>query len=228
MNAEIKNITIVCPSCSENYRIELETSVFEKYKGKGIITVALTPPCDHPLQVFIDQKGKFRGGQCADVMLDSSKIGKADGISIGVQKASDEEKDLIFKLASSIILLDTKEIVTIKSLSAEQKVDAAELSLVKGELDVAKDIFGDLAEFALDIGDEDFAITLSDRIAQIDMLMNTKGSEIAQKEIGKEEIMDRIDEIVVDLNFASMKAEIPHDAFMDKSSRLNMIKTILD
>ena len=190
---EIKKINIICPSCSDNYKIELDSSILEEHKGKGILTVALIPPCGHPLQVFIDQKGKFRGGQCADLVLSSEKIKKADEMSsIGVQKAaSQEEKDLIFKLASELILMDTKEIITIKSLSAEQKVDAAELSLVKGELDIAKDIFGDLAEFALDIGDEDFAITLSNRIEQIDMLLNSKGSDIVQKEISKKEIMNR-------------------------------------
>ena len=42
------------------------------------------------------------------------------------------------------------------------------------------------------------------------------------------EIINRIDEIVIDLSFASMKGEISHDSFTDKSSRLNLIKTILD
>ncbi|MFX0100126.1 MAG: hypothetical protein ACFFCS_11145 [Candidatus Hodarchaeota archaeon] len=232
---EYKKINIVCPKCKQNYNLQLNAELFDDKSNKGIVTVALKPPCGHISQVFIDQKGKHRGGQAADLFLDPSKIEISEGDPERVAQL--EKSKMLVKLTSEIILKNATHKDLITMIAAEEKIDKVEVALINGNMNKAKEILGDLSEFCLNIGDEMEAIEFSDQVIQIDQFMNvdedfdwstivlnTENPSFRESELNFEIQSERIDAILEDLKFAVMKGELFEELFEFKKERLLVLK----
>lgn len=232
-----KKIDIECPSCKKCYQIDVPVKEFEQNKSKGIVTIALVAPCKHACQIFVDPKWKYRGGQAADIVLESGKVAAIEASDLGTADSS-EQADIVYKVASNIILLDARDYAWIKSLGAEEKVEIAELAILTGDKEAAKGIFTDIAEFASGIDDEEFAATMKDRIEMIDVLFKpgesidyeavlneveaaTNGDASSQ---GKMRYLDRLDSVLIDLKFGNVKGDLSNDQFEYKKNRLLKLK----
>ena len=104
----------------------------------------------------------------------------------------------------------------------------AELALIQGDLMTTRDIFGDLAEFSLDIGEEEIGVEMRERIDRIDQFMGQQGNAEKERTIKKDVQLERIDEIITDLKFSSMKGIISNSEFDMKRDRLEEMKHYLD
>lgn len=222
----LKKVNILCSECSKRYEIALDVDEFEKYSSKGIVTVGVNPPCGHLGQVFIDKKFKYRGGQVTDILVDRGKISAVKQESI--PKPEDERAALSLKVACEIILLNAKDLYSIKAISAEIKIDASELALIEGDLETARDIFDDLHDFSREIGDEDFARSLKLRIEKIDFMLGTGELNQAPPEFTTVEMLDRIDDIITDLKFHSVKGEISEKVFNAKKKRIEILRSCFE
>jgi hypothetical protein len=237
MAESTKKIEIECPNCKKGYQIDVPKAEFEKCKQKGIVTIALVAPCGHACQIFVDPRWKYRGGQAADIVLESGKVEQLDAGSRGVAPR-DERADLVHKIASEIIVMDARDHSWIKAMGAEEKVEIAELALLTGDKDAAKGIFSDLAEFAGNIDDEEFSASMNDRIARIDLLFKpgesidyaavldevqqaTTGSETTEE---KNRRIDRLDAVLVDLKLANITGDVSNEEYEYKKGRLLKIK----
>lgn len=222
------------------YVVDIPSNEHETLKEKGIITAALSPPCGHASQVFIDAKGKCRGGQVADIVLDAAAIRPIGGVPTAQPGGGGEAEkiDLIGKLASDIIVEDARDTHAIKAIGAEEKVDIAETALLSGYPDAARIIFSDLRAFCLGIDDYEFAESLARRIEQIDKLVKTAqdisevlaeierdGSE-SDAEIATrvERQLVRLDEVLVDLQFSNLQGDISNNEYEYKRARLLALK----
>lgn len=237
MADETKTITIECPNCQKAYRIDVPVEKFEKSKQKGIVTIALVAPCGHACQIFVDPKWKFRGGQAADILLESSQITSIEG-DASASPISDEKADLMHKVASDVIITDARDYAWIKSLGAEEKIDIAELALLTGDKDAARCVFSDLAEFAASIDDEEFANSMKERITKVGLLFNpdetidydavlTEVEAAANGDQSSDSMarrIDRFDSVLVNLKLANVTGDISNAEHDYKRARLLEIK----
>nr|MDO8085636.1 hypothetical protein [Candidatus Sigynarchaeum springense] len=238
MIEETRRIDMECPACKMTYCIGVPVGKFEAVKSKkGIVTISLVAPCGHACQAFIDPKWKYRGGQAADIVLGAGEISATD-VSNQAKPATEENADMVCRIASDIITMDARDHAWIKALGAEEKVDIAELALVTGDKDAAKGIFVDLAEFASSIDDEEFASAIEERIFKIDLLFKPGESidyaavldEVEQAvnndAVKNETIkhLERLDAIIVDLEVANAKGDITNKDLEYKKARLLQIK----
>ncbi len=238
MADETKRIEMQCPSCRKGYNIDVPVREFEETKTKkGIVTISLVAPCGHACQVFVDPKWKCRGGQAADIVLGAGEVSATD-VSKQKTPAAEENADLVYRIASDIIIMDARDHSWIKSMGAEQKVDIAELALVTGDKEAAKGIFVDLAEFASSIDDEEFAAAIAERISKIDLLFKPGESidyaavldEVQQSvnddAVNNEKLkhLERLDAVIIDLAVANANGDITNKDFEYKKARLIVIK----
>lgn len=240
MANNIKKIQIKCPECDHPYAIDLPMDDFNKYKEKGIVTINLVPPCKHALQMYVDANLKFRGGQVADLVINADDISE---VYSKIQDENDifeeeEDSDIIQKLTSDIIISNAKDCYAFKLLGAEEKVDIAELALISGDLEAARIILSDLAEFSSSIDDHELAESLKERVNQIDLIWKPdetkKWSDVLEelnteldpkeKEAEKKVQLKRLDGILLDIRFANIKGEIANQDYEMKRDRLVAIK----
>ncbi|MHA1679666.1 MAG: hypothetical protein ACTSUE_01575 [Promethearchaeota archaeon] len=221
--SELKTVKILCSACSKRYEIELDVQEFGKFSSKGIVTVAVNPPCGHIGQVFIDKKFKYRGSQVTDIVLDEAKISTIESDN-NVSSPGGEKASLSLKAAFEIILLNAKDYYSIKAISADIKVDASELALIEGDLQTARDVFDDLEDFSRDIGDEDLARSLKSRIEKIDFMLKASELDASPLSFTTSEMLERIDDIIIDLKFHSVKGEISEQIFKAKKKRLEVLR----
>ncbi len=233
-----KRIDMECPQCKKAYQIDVPVDEFESIKAKkGIVTIGLVAPCGHACQIFVDPKWKYRGGQIADIVLDTGNVAAIDGT--GTDLAGDAENaDMVYRIASDIIAMDARDHARIKSLGAEEKIDIAELALVTGDKDAAKGILTDLAEFASSIDDGEFAASIGERISEINLLFKPGESidyaavldEVEHAvnggavKVEKIKHLERLDSVIIDLAVANARGEITNKDLEYKKARLLQIK----
>lgn len=237
MSDETKSITVECPNCHKAYQIDVPVEEFEKSKQKGIVTIALVAPCGHACQIFVDPKWKFRGGQAADILLESSHVTSVEG-EASASSVIDEKADLMHKVASDLIIRDARDYVWIKSLGAEEKIDIAELALLTGDKNAARCVFSDLAEFAASIDDKELTASMNERLSKVDLLFNpdekidydavlTEVEAAANGDEASDSIaqrIDRLDSVLVNLKLANITGDISNAEYEYKRARLLEIK----
>lgn len=228
MPPEMKRVIILCKVCSNSYEIELDIAEFNRHKEKGIVTVAVVPPCKHPSQVFIDNRFKYRGCQPTDIILDSSSITTVKDEIDDQERIRDEAADLSLKLASEIVVLDARDLYSIKAISADVKIDAAELALIEGDLETAREIYLDLQSFSNGIGDDAFANSLLERVKKIDAFLEDTSMKVLDKSYPARILLERLDGIVADIKFESMQGEISPKIFDIKKQRLMVLRKMLE
>ena len=72
------------------------------------------------------------------------------------------------------------------------------------------------------------ALEMSERIDRINQFISQQDDAEEQREISRDVQEERIDEIITDLKFASMKGIISNSEFEAKKERLENMKSFLD
>ncbi len=222
------------PGCGKQFEIDVPSTEFDALKERGIVGISTTLGCGHTCLLYFDTKCKYRSGQAADIVLDNSH-----SVDVNIDDETldnDVDKDMLHKLTSEIIMLDAKEYAGIRAINAEENVDIAELALLSGDVDAARIIFTDLAEFCEGLDDDDLAASLKGRVKRINLLRSSDtdldsmledlSHEITESERKKErdERLLQMDEIITDLKFYNLKGDISNSEYEYKRSRLLDLK----
>jgi hypothetical protein len=228
--ADIQKVRITCPTCQNTYDVEVPISQFDEPQlAKGLITVSMKIPCGHACYVFIDKNFKMRGGQCADIEMES-KSTRVEPVSNSLYQAT----ELLLKYATEIIKMDVADDDLIKNINAQDKVDLIENALIHGDIKKASKIIGDLVEFTAEIDEKELAARLKKKIQRLNKLVISKpdldwNAMILMDDAAKNESefitlraihYERLRKIVAELEFEVIEGRLPRAAVDAKKSRL--------
>ncbi len=167
---DTRKVHIVCPNCASVYDVDVPFTEFTAQQlEKGLVTLSLKIGCGHSCYVFIDKNFKQRGGQCADIDIDSE-----NAQFVPLSNAQFQASELLLKYASEVIKMDVADADLIKKMNAEERVGIFENALIHGDIMKAGRIIGDLRDLAKEVGDFDYADRLAKRIFSLHRLTASK------------------------------------------------------
>ncbi len=168
--SETRKIRVVCPKCSSIYDVDVPFTKFDAQQlEKGIVTLSMKIGCGHSCFVFIDKDFKQRGGQVADMEIDSGNAHFAT-----LSNAQYQASELLLKYASEVIKTDAADADFIKRINAEEMVGIFENALINGDILKAGAMIGELRDFAKQIGEYEYADKMTKRILSLHRLTTSK------------------------------------------------------
>jgi hypothetical protein len=228
--SEIRKVHITCPTCQNTYDIDVPFTTFDKSQlEKGLVTLSLRTACGHACYVFIDKNFKMRGGQCADYEIDAG-----NATAVPLTNAQFQATELLLKYAAEIIKMDVQDEAFIKSIGAEDKMEAMENALIHGDVKKAGSIIDNLRRFASEIDEKEFADKLLKKIKNLNNLIINNpnldwGSLVLKDKEAKNETeyaslraihYDRVRKIIAELEFEAIEERLPRAAVDAKKQRL--------
>ncbi|MBN2153024.1 MAG: hypothetical protein JW839_16345 [Candidatus Lokiarchaeota archaeon] len=227
--SETRKVRITCPSCNKTFDVGLPFTQFnESQLEKGLVTVLLKNECGHKCFVFIDKDFKMRGGHCADFDLDS------EGINSSPVQNQYQASELLLKYAAEIIKMDIQEEPFINAIGAQNKIDAMENALIRGDIKKAGSLIDSLRKFASEIDEKEFANKLLKKVQSINKLIIEKpnldwntfvlddGEARSEAEYASMHVIhyERLRKVVAELEYEAIEGRLPRAAVEAKRQRL--------